>query len=53
MDRKLVSSEEHEIEYLARKHGLSKDEIKKIIEKAGSRSRKEVEDAIAKHKQSA
>jgi hypothetical protein len=53
MDPKLVSAEDHEIEYLARKHGMSKDEIKQIIEKAGSRSRKEVEAAIARHKQSA
>jgi hypothetical protein len=46
MDRKLVSVEDHEIEYLARKHGTTVANVKQIIEKTGSRSRKDVEEAL-------
>lgn len=43
MDRKLVSVQDHEIEYLARKHGTTVANVKAIIQQTGSRSRKEVE----------
>ena len=53
MDPKLVSAQEHEIEYLATKHGMSKEQVKQIIQQTGSRSRKEIEGAIAKYKENA
>jgi len=53
MDRIPLSAEEHEIQYLAMKHGMRKEQIKQIIQQSGSRSRKETEDAIAKHKENA
>ena len=46
MDRKLVSAQDHEIEYLARKHGTTVDKVKEIIRQTGSRSRKEIEEAL-------
>jgi DNA-binding transcriptional MerR regulator len=49
MDRKLVSAPEHEIEYLARKHGTSVEKVKEIIQQTGSRSREEqIEAALDK-----
>jgi uncharacterized protein YpmB len=53
MDRKLVSAEDHEIEYLATKHGMTKEQVKQIIQQTGSRSRKEIEAAIARYKENA
>jgi hypothetical protein len=48
MDRKLVSAEEHEIEYLARKHGTTVAKVKEIIQQTGSRSREQIEAALDK-----
>ena len=48
MDRKLVSAQEHEIEYLARKHGTSVEKVKEIIQQTGSRSREQIEAALDK-----
>jgi hypothetical protein len=48
MDRKLVSAQDHEIEYLARKHGTTVEKVKQIIQKTGSRSRKQIEEALDK-----
>ena len=42
MDRKLVSAEDHEIEYLARKHGTTKAKVVEIAKATGSRSRDEI-----------
>jgi hypothetical protein len=49
MDPKLVSAQEHEIEYLARKHGTTVARVKEIIRQTGSRSRTEIEEALDKH----
>jgi hypothetical protein len=49
MDRKLVSSVEHEIEYLARKHGTTVEKVREIIRRTGSRSRKEIDEAVGSH----
>lgn len=49
MDRKLVSAQDHEIEYLARKHGTTVERVKEIIKRTGSRSRREIEEALDKH----
>ena len=48
MDRKLVSAQEHEIEYLARKHGTTVEKVKEIIQQTGSRSREQIEAALDK-----
>ena len=48
MDRKLVSAQAHEIEYLARKHGTSVEKVKEIIQQTGSRSREQIEAALDK-----
>lgn len=48
MDRKLVSGQDHEIEYLARKHGTTVERVKEIMRKTGSRSRREIEEALEK-----
>ena len=48
MDRHLVSSEPHELEYLARKHGTTVERVKEIIRDTGSRSREEIEAALDK-----
>jgi DNA-binding transcriptional MerR regulator len=48
MDRKLVSAQDHEIEYLARKHGTTVEKVKEIIKQTGSRSRKQIEAALDK-----
>jgi hypothetical protein len=46
MDRKLVSAQDHEIEYLARKHGTTVEKVKEVIKQTGSRSRRVIEDAL-------
>lgn len=46
MDRKLVSAEDHEIEYLARKHGTTKERVIEIAKKTGSRSREQIAAAL-------
>jgi hypothetical protein len=48
MDRKLVSAQDHEIEYLARKHGTSVDKVREIIRQTGSRSCEQIEAALDK-----
>jgi hypothetical protein len=48
MDRKLVSAQDHEIEYLARKHGTTVEKVKQVIKQTGSRSRKEIDEALDK-----
>ena len=49
MDPKLVSAQEHELEYLARKHGTTVEKVKEIIRQTGSRSREQIEAAMDKH----
>jgi len=46
MDRKLVSEEPYELEYLARTHRTSVEEVKKVIAELGTRSRKRIEEAL-------
>lgn len=48
MDRKLVSAQEHEFEYLARKHGTTVERVKEIIQQTGSRSREQIKAALDK-----
>jgi hypothetical protein len=48
MDRDLVSAQPHELEYLARKHGTTVERVKEIIRQTGSRSRREIEEALDK-----
>ena len=48
MDRKLVSAEDHEIEYLARKHGTTVAKVREIALQTGSRSREQIEAALDK-----
>src|SRR4030095_7065964 len=50
-DPKLVSAQEHEIEYLARKHGTSVEKVKEISQQTGSRSREQIEAALDKQAQ--
>jgi hypothetical protein len=49
MDRKLVSAQEHEIEYLTRKHGTTVERVKEIIKQTESRSREQIESALDKY----
>jgi hypothetical protein len=49
MDRRLVSSQEHEIETLARKHGTTVEKVREIIRRTGARSRKEIDQAVESH----
>jgi hypothetical protein len=46
MDRNLVSAQEHEIEYLARKHGTTVEKVKEVMQQTGSRSREQIEAAL-------
>ena len=48
MDRNLVSAEDHEIEYLARKHGTTVAKVREIALQTGSRSREQIEAALDK-----
>ena len=48
MDPTLVSAQEHEIEYLARKHGTTVAKVKEVIQQTGSRSRKQIEEGLDK-----
>ena len=48
MDRKLVSAQEHEIEYLAKKHATTVERVKEVIQQTGSRSREQIEAALDK-----
>ncbi|MGB2818896.1 MAG: hypothetical protein WBC37_16920 [Burkholderiaceae bacterium] len=49
MDRKRVSAQHHEIEYPARKHGTTVERVKEIIRQTGSRSRRQIEEALDRH----
>jgi hypothetical protein len=46
LDRKPVSAQEHEIEYLARKHGNTVEKVREVIQQTGSRSREQIEAAL-------
>ncbi len=46
MDHRLVSAEDQEIEYLARKRGTTKDEVREIARVTGSSPREQIEAAI-------
>lgn len=48
MDRALVSSQPHELKYLAETHGASVDEIEQVIREVGSRSRRLIEQELDK-----
>jgi hypothetical protein len=48
MDRKLVSRQQHELEYLAHKHGVSVERVREISKQIGSRSRKKIEAELSK-----
>jgi hypothetical protein len=48
MEHKLVPAQDHEIECLARKHGTTVEKVKEIIKQTGSRSRKQLEEALDK-----
>ena len=49
MERKMVSTRQHEIADLARKHGASIEEVERIIRETGSRSREQIQAALDKH----
>ena len=46
MDRELVSGQPHELEYLARVHGTSVEQVKAVIDELGTRSRARIEEAL-------
>jgi DNA-binding HxlR family transcriptional regulator len=46
VDRKLVSAQQREIEYLATKHGTTVAKVKEIMQQTGSRSRQQIEAAL-------
>jgi hypothetical protein len=48
MDPELVSSQPHELEYLARTHGTSVENVKAVIDELGTRSRARIEEALDK-----
>jgi hypothetical protein len=48
MDRALVSSQPHELKYLAETHGASIDEVEQVIREVGSRSRRLIEQELDK-----
>ncbi len=48
MDRELVSGERHELEYLARTHGTSTENVEKLIKELGTRSRRRIEEELDK-----
>lgn len=48
MDRDLVSSQPHELKYLAETHGASIDEVEQVIREVGSRSRRLIEQELGK-----
>lgn len=48
MDRELVSSQPHELKYLAETHGASVEEVEEVIRQVGSRSRKRIEEELDK-----
>ena len=46
MDHRLVSAEDQEIEYLARKQGTTKDTVRAIAQATGASPREQIEAAI-------
>ena len=48
MDRKLVSQQQHELEYIAKKHGVTVERVKEIKKQLGTRSRKKIEEELGK-----
>jgi hypothetical protein len=48
MDSELVSGQPHELEYLARTHGTSVEQVKAVIDELGTRSRARIEEALDK-----
>jgi hypothetical protein len=48
MDSELVSGQPHELEYLARTHGTSVENVKAVIDELGTRSRARIEEALDK-----
>lgn len=46
MNDELVGLEKHEIEYLARKHWLSVEQVRVVIQVTGAQSQKEIERAL-------
>lgn len=46
MDPELVSGQPHELEYLARTHGTSVENVKAVIDELGTRSRARIEEAL-------
>jgi Protein of unknown function (DUF3606) len=49
MDRKLVSRQQHELQHLARKYGVTVERLEEIIKQTGSRSRKKIEAELSKN----
>ena len=50
MDRNLLSSQEYEIERLARKHGTTVEEVKEVVaQMKPPRSRRQIEEALDQH----
>jgi hypothetical protein len=48
MDRKLVSREQHELQLLAQKYGVSVERVKEVMKQTG-RSRKKIEAELGKN----
>ena len=48
MDRNLVSKQQHELQYLAQKYGVSVERVKEIKNQLGTRSRKKIEAELGK-----
>jgi hypothetical protein len=48
MDPELVSGKAHELQYLARVHGTSVEQVKAVIDELGTRSRARIEEALDK-----
>jgi translation initiation factor 2 beta subunit (eIF-2beta)/eIF-5 len=48
MDRQVLSTEDHDFEYLARKHGTTVAKVKEIALQTGTRSREQIDAALNK-----
>jgi len=49
MDRKLVSRQQHELQHLARKYGVTVERVEGIMKQTGSRSRNKIEAELSKN----
>jgi hypothetical protein len=49
MDRKLVSHQQHELQHLAQKYGVTVERVKEVMKQTGSRSRKKLEAELSKN----